>query len=122
MHLLLFLPRLAGAPPELFNVVWALSAVLCIAGLMISNPLLGITAEAGDFTRTRWAVGRHAERQARWSLVLGFYISFLVPVLNLLTAMWILYRVRSAMGALRNLENGRLANVARREKFRPANG
>lgn len=120
VHLLLFLPRLVGAPPELFNIVWALSASLCIAGLMVANPLLGITAEAGDFTRTRWAIGRHAESQARWFVVLFFYMSFLVPILNLLTAMWILYRVRSAMGQLRNLESAHLANQARRDKFRPA--
>ena len=53
VHLLLFLPRLAGAPAELFNVVWILSALLCIAGFMLADPLLGINAEAADFTRTR---------------------------------------------------------------------
>ncbi len=119
VHLLLFLPRLAGAPAELFNVVWILSALLCIAGFMLADPLLGINAESADFTRTRMAIGRHAERQARWSLVLGFYLSFLVPVLNLVTAMWTLYRVRTAIGILRDRENGRLANQQRRDKFRP---
>lgn len=120
VHLLLFLPRLAGAPAELFNVVWILSALLCIVGFMLASSLLGINAEAADFTRTRMAIGRHAERQARWSIVLGFYMSFLVPVLNLVTAMWTLYRVRSAIGILREREHGQLAQQKRRDKFRPA--
>lgn len=120
VHLLLFLPRLAGAPAELFNVVWILSALLCIAGFMLASSLLGINAEAADFTRTRMAIGRHAERQARWSIVLGFYVSFLVPVLNLVTAMWTLYRVRSAIGILRDREKGQLTRQRRRDKFRPA--
>ncbi len=119
VHLLLFLPRLAGAPAELFNVVWILSALLCIAGFMLADPLLGINAEAADFTRTRMTIGRHAERQARWSIVLSFYMSFLVPVLNLVTAMWTLYRVRSAIGILRDRANGQLAQRMRRDKFRP---
>lgn len=120
VHLLLFLPRLAGAPAELFNVVWILSALLCIVGFMLASSLLGINAEAADFTRTRMAIGRHAERQARWSIVLGFYMSFLVPVLNLVTAMWTLYRVRAAIGILREREKGQLAQQKRRDKFRPA--
>lgn len=119
VHLLLFLPRLAGAPAELFNVVWILSTLLCITGFMLASSLLGLNAEAADFTRTRMSIGRQAEREARWYIVLSFYLSFMVPVLNLLTAMWTLYRVRSAMGALRKHESGRLANEKRREKFGP---
>ena len=47
-------------------------------------------------------------------------MSFLVPVLNLVTAMWTLYRVRSAIGILRDRANGQLAQQKRRDKFQPA--
>jgi hypothetical protein len=118
VNLLLFLPRTIGAPKELFNVVFIVSALLCIVGFAIGNSVNKMAGGINALGRVGVREVSHASLQVRASVILLFYISFLVPILNVVTAMWALYRVRSAMGVLRSIQDGRLSNEARRrEKF-----
>lgn len=118
VNLLLFLPRAIGAPKELFNLVFVVSALLCIVGFAIGNSVNKMVSGINALGRVRVGEVSHASLQVRASVILCFYISFLVPILNVVTAMWALYRVRSTMGLLRSTESSRLSNEARRrEKF-----
>ena len=118
VNLLLFLPRTIGAPKELFNVVFVVSALLCIVGFTIGNGVNKMASGINALGHVRVGEVSHASLQVRASVILSFYMSFLVPILNVVTAMWVLYRVRSAMGVLRSIQSGRRSNEARRhEKF-----
>jgi hypothetical protein len=118
VNLLLFLPRTIGAPKELFNVVFVSSALLCIVGFAIGNSVNKMASGINALGRVGVREVSHASLQVRASVILMFYVSFLIPILNAFTAMWALYRVRSAVAVLKSMESGRLANEARRrEKF-----
>ena len=106
VNLLLFLPRTIGAPKELFNVVFIVSALLCIVGFAIGNSVNKMASGINALGHVRVGEVSHASLQVRASVILSFYISFLVPILNVVTAMWVLYRVRSAMGVLRSIQEG----------------
>lgn len=120
VHLFLFLPKGLVDMKVVFNLVWALSTLLCILGFFIANRHMGLTSEAAEFTEPRMIFGRRAERKARLSIVLGFYLSFMVPVLNLLIAVWTLVRIRLAVAAFeRAAREARESEARRRSKFGP---
>lgn len=115
---LLILPRTIGARKEPFNVVFVVSALLCIAGFAIGNSVSKMASGINALGRVGIGQVSHASLQVRASVILTFYASFLIPILNAFTAMRALYRVRLAVGVLKSMESGRLANEARRrEKF-----
>ncbi len=117
---LFFLCRAFANPGQVFNVVWAASVVLCIAGFVIANYHLGFTAEASDFTQPRLLIGRRAERKARLSIALFFYGAFLVPFLNALIALWAYFRIRAAVnGVEKAAREAREADARRRKMFGP---
>lgn len=120
VHLLLFVPKSVADARLVFEVVWFLSTTLCILGFLLANSQLGLTSGTADLLQPRMVIGRRAERQARWSLVLMFYFAFLVPVLNLLIAAFTYFRIHSAVAAHRRQAADARASAARREsKFGP---
>ena len=120
VHLLLFVPRAVVDPKLAFQVAWFLSSLLCILGFMIANAHLGLNDEVSDFTKPSMAIGRRAERKARLSIALMFYFSFLVPVLNLIVALWTWFRIRGVVSEQkRKAADARAASARRESKFGP---
>ncbi len=120
VHLLLFVPKSLADPKLIFEVVWFASTTFCILGFVIANAYLGFNDEVSDFTQARMVIGRRAERQARLSIALMFYCAFLVPVLNLIVAAWIWFRIRGVvMAQERQAADARASAARRASKFGP---
>lgn len=120
VQLLLFLPGSVVDKGALFNIVWVASAILCFSGFMLANAHLGLSAGVSDVSGLATRHSGRAGLEVRTTIVLGYYLSFLVPLLNAIVAIWIYIRIRLAIRGVEQAAREATARDARRrDKFGP---